>query len=122
MPLDVYEQGRHVAVFEAMERSLFASQMDDPLLASRKIVARTGHHAMLPHLIIGTELIATTSTWLAQYYVTVLPVRTMALPHEQRSSSLVAQWLPHRNDEPLIRWIVDTLVAALDWPRGDKWR
>ncbi|PTQ65013.1 LysR family transcriptional regulator [Sphingomonas sp. PP-CE-3G-477] len=119
---ELYEQGRHVAVFEAMERSLFAERMDDPLLASRRIVARTGHHAMLPHLIIGTDLIATTSSWLAQYYVTVLPVRTMSLPHEPRPSTLVAQWQPHRRDEPLIHWIVDTLVAALDWPRGDKWR
>ncbi|MDE0880731.1 MAG: LysR family transcriptional regulator [Sphingomonas bacterium] len=122
MPLDVYEQGRHVAVFDAMERSLFAELMDDSLLASRRIVARTGLHAMLPHLIIGTDLIATTSSWLAQYYVTVLPLRTMALPRPRYSSSLVAQWQPHRQDEPLIRWIVATLIAALDWPRGDKWR
>lgn len=122
IPLDVYEQGRHVAVFETMERSLFPERMNDPLLASRRIVARTGHHAMLPHLIIGTDLIATTSSWLAQYYVTVLPVRTMALPRQQCPTSLVAQWQPHRQDEPLIRWIVATLVAALDWPRGDKWR
>jgi DNA-binding transcriptional LysR family regulator len=122
MPLDVYEQGRHVAVFEEMERSLFAQEMDAPLLASRRIVARTGHHAMLPHLIIGTDWIATTSSWLAQYYTTVLPVRTMALPRQQRSSSLVAQWQPHRQNEPLICWTIAKLVAALDWPRGDKWR
>lgn len=122
MPLEVYNQGRHVAVFEAMEQSLFDDQMDAPLLASRRIVARTGHHAMLPHLIIGTDLIATTSSWLAQYFATVLPVRTMSLPCEQRPSALVAQWQSHRRDEPLIRWVVDTLVAALDWPRGDKWR
>lgn len=122
MPLDVYQHGRHVAVFETMERSLFAERMDDPLLASRKVVARTGHHAMLPHLIIGTDLIATTSSWLAQYYVTVLPVRTMTLPHKTRPSSLVAQWQQHRHDEPMIRWTIDKLVAALDWPRGDKWR
>lgn len=122
MPRGVYEAGRHVAVFEEMERFLFPERMDEALLVQRRVVARTGRYAMLPHLVIGTDLIATTSSWLAQYYASVLPVRVMSLPITRRSSQLVAQWQPHRRDEPVIRWIVDMLVAALDWPRGDQWR
>lgn len=122
MSAEIYRQSRHVAVFKEMEQPLFPEGLDDELLASRRIVARTAHHAMLPYLIIGTDLIATTSSWLAQDLATALPVRALRLPVERRSSPIFAQWQLHRQDEPLIRWTIGKLVAALDWPRGNQWR
>lgn len=117
-----YANARHVALFEEIERALFADRRDDPLLMRRRVVARTGHYAMLPQLVIGTDLIASTSSWLAQYYASIMPVRLVSLPIERRPAQLVAQWQPHRSQEPLINWILGLLVGALDWPRGDKWR
>jgi DNA-binding transcriptional LysR family regulator len=110
-----YLQGRHAALFDTIEQAMFALREPDDLLRQRNIVVRTGHYSMLPHLIINSDLIVTTSNWLAQYYAAVLPVRLVSLPVSCQPSTLVSQWQRHRMNDPKIRWVVETLFKSVYW-------
>lgn len=113
---EAYLQGRHAALFDTIEQAMFASHgADSELLRQRRIVVRTGHYSMLPHLVINSDLIVTTSNWLAQYYASVLPVRLISLPVARQPSTMVSQWQRHRMNEPKIRWIVEMLVKSIYW-------
>ncbi|MEH3120723.1 MAG: LysR substrate-binding domain-containing protein [Sphingomonas phyllosphaerae] len=79
------------------------------LLARRRIVASAGGLSALPLLLIETDLVATTSMWLAQHFASLLPVRVLGSPFGQDDISIHAQWQKHRSGDPLIQWIIGEL-------------
>lgn len=112
---ETYLAGRHAALFDTIEQAMFAMPEPNELLRQRRIVVRTGHHSMLPRLLINSDLIATTSDWLAQYYAATMPVKVVSLPFEKPTSPMVVQWQRHRGNEPKIRWIIDILYNSFTW-------
>lgn len=115
MGVEQYLAARHVALFPAIERQVLFGSVEDPLLARRKIVVRTGLYSTLPNLVIGTGMVATLNNWLAQYFAAILPVRLVDLPLQTPPTRLVAQWESHRRGEPVIRWMLDHLLHAIYW-------
>lgn len=73
---------------------------------------------MLPQLVIGTDLVVTTSTLLAQYHASILPVRLIGVPVTTAMPVVHAQWPRHRDNDPFTRWLVDLLLAHVDWQGG----
>ncbi len=115
MDVDQYLAAGHVALFPAIEQQMLFGAVTDPLLARRRVLVRTGLYSMLPSLVIGTQLVATLDSWLAQYFNAMLPVRLIGLPLQTPPAELVAQWQPHRRGEPMIGWILDHLRRAAVW-------
>ncbi|MDG5495998.1 LysR family transcriptional regulator [Niveispirillum sp. BGYR6] len=112
---ETYLAGRHAALFDTIEQAMFAMHEPDDLLRQRRIVVRTAHYSMLPRLVMNSDLIVTTSDWLAQHYANDLPVKVVTLPVARKPTPLVAQWQRHRADEPKIRWIIDMFFKCLSW-------
>lgn len=115
MSAEEYLAARHVALFAEMERAALYGAAMDPLLARRTVVARTGLYSMLPNLVVGTDLVATMTGWLAQYYAHMLPVRLIEIPTDAPPVEVVVQWQPHRDREPAIRWLIGHVAGAVDW-------
>ncbi len=113
---EAYLAAGHAALFERLERLALFGGTVDPMLAQRRIMVRTGLYSMLPMLVIETELIATVTDWLAQYYASILPVRLVSLPINAPLSRVVVQWQHHRSEEPMIRWLLGRVAAAVHWP------
>ncbi len=115
MSREAYLAGRHAALFDTIEQAMFAMHEPDDLLKQRRIVVRTAHYSMLPRLVINSDLIVTTSSWLAQYYASALPVKLIDLPIAKHPATMVAQWQRHRMNEPKVRWIIDMLFKSIIW-------
>lgn len=115
LSLEEYLGGRHAALLEEIERVASFGYDDDPILAQRRIVVRTGLYSMLPSLVIGTDLIVTTTNWLSQYLAALLPVRLVGVPIRQTQTLMVAQWEPHRSGDPMIQWLLKHIVERSRW-------
>lgn len=110
-----YLGGRHAALSKDMERANLSEQ-DHPLLARRNIVVRTSMYAMLPALVERTDLIATVSSWLGQYYAAMTPVRLVDVSAATfPTASVVAQWPAHLERSPHIEWVLEKLRNAISW-------
>jgi DNA-binding transcriptional LysR family regulator len=108
---DLYRAARHVTARD--ERlSVFAS---DPhalqLLGARQIVMRTTSQAALPAIVIGSDLIATGSVWLFQYYASILPVKLVTAPFKRPAITIVAQCAAHKRRDPMVNWFVGQIAA-----------
>lgn len=69
--------------------------------------------ASLPAMIVGTQLIALTPSWLAQYYSAFHPLKLISFPQGVGEKiSVFAQWHPRHADDPAILWLVDQLLAC----------
>ncbi|MQP66909.1 LysR family transcriptional regulator [Niveispirillum sp. SYP-B3756] len=112
---ETYLAGRHAALFDTIDQAMFAMHEPDDLFRQRRIVVRTAHYSMLPRLVMNSDLIVTTSDWLAQYYANELPVKVVTLPVIKKPTTMVAQWQRHRMNEPKIRWIIDILFTSISW-------
>lgn len=118
MTVEQYLAARHVAYHDdpAGDGSHdWTRAAGESIFARRNVVVRTGLHSMLPQLVVGTDLVATISSWLGQYYESMTDVRVISLPVRTAASVVHAQWPAHRDNEPYIHWLVSQLVATIDW-------
>ncbi|MFT8956394.1 MAG: LysR family transcriptional regulator [Gluconobacter oxydans] len=109
--LEQYLEARHASVSEAV----YAAGPQNEILAQRNVVAMTGRYGTLPGLIIGTDLVATGSGWVLQYYASMFPVRVLKLPFPVELESVFAQWPDHRTNDPAHRWLmthIDSFTAT----------
>ena len=114
MTISDYLAGRHVALSEDIEQATMGSR-DHPLLARRDIPLRTSLYAMLPALIEQTDLMATVSTWLGQYFAAFLPVRLIGVPPELSPMPVAAQWPAHLDGAPHLEWVLAATQRAIQW-------
>ncbi|WP_261269383.1 LysR family transcriptional regulator [Sphingomonas sp. LC-1] len=81
------------------------------LLQARRIAMRTSSQATLPAIVIGSDLIATGSTWLFQHFASTMPVRAVTAPFLRGKVMIVAQWAAHRRRDPMLSWFVEQIEA-----------
>lgn len=107
--------------FECRHAAIYRSQDDDsPAVDAglykmderKKVALRATSVSALPHMVVGTDLIATTLTRFAHYSAQTLPIRVLPIPFETAPIRFVAQWREYRSNEPVIQWIVAQLKAA----------
>lgn len=71
----------------------------------RQIDVAAPSFLLLPHLVIGTDRIATMQTRLAKKFQQSLPIKLIAAPLELPKLTLVLQWNIHRDPDPASRWL-----------------
>jgi len=80
------------------------------ILNSRKISIKATSQATLPAIVIESDLIATGSSWLFQYYASNLPLKVLATPFTTVDTPIVAQWPSHRRRDPMLDWFLQKLL------------
>jgi LysR family nod box-dependent transcriptional activator len=72
---------------------------------NRRVEIVTHSFDVVPHLIVGTDRIATVATRLAKKYAKFLPLKVMSLPVQLPSMTEVLQWHKHRDQDPAYIWL-----------------
>ncbi|WP_322539708.1 LysR family transcriptional regulator [Sphingomonas sanguinis] len=100
-----YRAARHI-VARGGETTAFAlDQNGIDMLRARRICVRTTSQATLPAILIGSDLVATGSSWVFQNYASIMPLKVLEAPFARRDIVLVAQWPRNRHD-PMLGWFV----------------
>lgn len=60
---------------------------------------------VVPHLVVGTNRIATVATRLARKYARFLPLRLIPLPVEVPAMTEVLQWHKYHDQDPAYTWL-----------------
>ena len=76
----------------------------------RRIDVAVHNFTLLPHLVIGTDRVATVQTRLAHQYARVLPIKLIPPPLELPKLVEVMQWHIHRDQDPANQWLRNVLV------------
>jgi len=71
----------------------------------RRIEVQAYCFTLMPHLLLGTNRIATVQTRLAERYLRTLPVKLLPPPLEIPKLTEVLQWNVHRDMDPAGRWL-----------------
>jgi len=106
-----YRAARHVIARDERVAALTFDQRTIELLKARRIAMRTSSQAALPAIVIGSDLIATGSSWLFQHFASMMPVKVVTAPFTQQSTMIVAQWAAHRRRDPMLAWFVEQIEA-----------
>lgn len=112
LTVEQFLAARHVAIDGAMWPPSRLGCDLDGLLMQRRIAVRTRVHAAIPGLLMGTDLVATASSWLLQHQASTLPLRVVASPIPARSEPIVAQWPRYRSGDPAHHWLLHHLQRA----------
>lgn len=121
LSFDEYLSLRHV-VFRQPNRSApwlerwFAQRYGNV----RQIDVAAQNFDLLPHLVIGTDRIATVQSRLARLVLPMLPVKAIKPPIELPVLTEVMQWNVHRDPDPASQWLRAKIKqhAALMTPLG----
>jgi DNA-binding transcriptional LysR family regulator len=77
--------------------------------AERRVDIIAPSFGVVPHLVVGTQRVATMHTSHARLYEKLLPLRVLAPPPEFPSMREMVQWHRHLDTDPAIRWLVELL-------------
>jgi LysR family transcriptional regulator, nod-box dependent transcriptional activator len=79
--------------------------------AERRVDIIAPSFGVVPHLIVGTQRVATMHTSHARLYEKLLPLRVLAPPPGFPTMRETMQWHRHLDTDPAIRWLVDLLQS-----------
>jgi len=111
-----YGQPSHLDVW-------FAERAERGQAIDRRIDILAPNFGVVPHLIVGTQRVATMQTRHAQMYRNLLPLRVIELPPGFPVIREFVQWHTHHDADPCMRWFTGllssfaastTLVAGID--------
>ncbi|WP_321859111.1 LysR family transcriptional regulator [Paraburkholderia tropica] len=111
--LDDYLAAGHV-VFQNGSRNLpmfeiwFARQHR----RARRVEVAGHTFNLLPHMVLGTQRLATMHTRLARHYVDILPIRLIKPLFETPRLVEVLQWHSSRDSDAATVWLRDMIIAA----------
>jgi DNA-binding transcriptional LysR family regulator len=77
--------------------------------AERRVDIIAPSFGVVPHLIVGTQRVATMHTSHARLYEKLLPLRVLPGPPEFPVMREMVQWHRHLDTDPAIRWLVEFL-------------
>lgn len=77
--------------------------------AERRVDIIAPSFGVVPHLIVGTQRVATMHTSHALRYEKLLPLRVLPGLPEFPTMREMVQWHPHLDTDPAVRWLVDFL-------------
>jgi DNA-binding transcriptional LysR family regulator len=105
-----YRTGRHIVASGESTPIIPGDALAADILNSRKISIKATSQATLPAIVIESDLIATGSSWLFQYYASNLPLKVLATPFTTVDTPIVAQWPSHRRRDPMLDWFLQKLL------------
>lgn len=101
-----YRAARHIVPHGEARALLAIDDEGDNMLRARRVGVRTTSQATLPAIMIGSDLVATGSAWLFQYYASIMPLKVVAAPFLARETVFVAQQASHRRRDPMLAWFI----------------
>jgi DNA-binding transcriptional LysR family regulator len=105
-----YRAGRHIVASGEATPIIPRDALAADILNSRRIWIQATSQATLPAIVIESDLIATGSSWLFQYYASTLPLKVLATPFSTIDTPIVAQWASHRRRDPMLDWFLQRLL------------
>lgn len=106
-----YRTARHIVAQGEANAQTAVDIHGERMLKARQICVRTSSHATLPPILIGSDLVATGSSWLFQYYASIMPLKVLSAPFRTKKTVFVAQWPSHRRRDPMLAWFVQRVEA-----------
>lgn len=79
---------------------------------SRRVEVATFSFTALPHLVLGTDFVATVHARLARQAQRSLPVKLFIPPVQIPKMEQVMQWHQHRTQDPGLVWLRKLILAA----------
>ena len=81
---------------------------------SRNIAVSAYSYTTLPYMLVGTEMVGTVHSRVAQQLTRILPLKTLPLPLEIPPLVQTMQWHKHRNHDPAPTWVRTLLKEAAE--------
>lgn len=79
---------------------------------SRDIAVSAYSYTTLPYMLVGTEMVVTVHSRVAQQLARVLPLTILPLPLEIPPLVQTMQWHKHRTHDPALTWVRNLLKDA----------
>jgi DNA-binding transcriptional LysR family regulator len=108
-----YVDARHVVVHECAEDGAEALEVRGASLQiarERKVVA--SDHLVVPHLLIGTDLVATVTRSFARHFVRTLPLAMLPCPVPYPRAHFYQLWDGRCEYSPAHKWLREVLASA----------
>jgi len=102
-------------------RGSAGSLVDDALAArgrSRRVAVAVPHFLVVPHLVAGSDLIATLAGRVVDAYADAVGLEVMAPPLELAGFAISMTWHERVHHDPAQRWLREQIVAASGGPRA----
>ena len=110
--LDQYKSMGHVAAqFGARREPAIEERLLFQHGVRRNIEVTVQSFSMIPHLVVGTQRIATMHSRLARHYARMLPLRILSLPLELGHFTEALQWPPLHQKDPASVWLRDLILS-----------
>jgi len=109
LSLDQYFAGRHVAM-ENVGGPMFDTWCEHTYPKRRSVDVQAPSFSVLPHLVVGTDRIATMHTRLADKACTYLPVRKVHLDIDYPPFVEMLLWHNYRDHDPGMVWVREMLL------------
>lgn len=110
LDVETFTRLHHAGLVNGPDGTSAADQVLHQFAAQRKIAVRTTVHAILPHIVIGTQLLAVTSWRFAEQVAPSLPIRILPLPFPVEPLRISMQWQPYRDTDPAMDWLRTMLI------------
>ncbi len=105
-----YLSARHIVASSEAAPAVPLGAAAADILNARKIAIQASSQATLPAIVIQSDLVATGSSWLFQYYASTMPLKVLAAPFQTVETPIVAQWASHRRSDPMLEWFLQRLM------------
>lgn len=112
LTLERYLDAGHVVVRTGRTQQSYEEEFLKTLGIARRIEVTTTSFVAPPHLVVGTERIATVHRLLASSAARHLPLARVAPPIEIPPLQQAVQWHKYRSDDPGLRWVRGLLAEA----------
>lgn len=113
LDLETYCRERHAVMRPATSAASFETKSMIDLGVERDVDAVTFSFASLPHLVAGTERLATVHARLARAAARHLSIRILDLPFHLPPMQQSMQWHTYRTNDPALIWLKDSMRAAV---------
>jgi DNA-binding transcriptional LysR family regulator len=111
LTLDDFNAASHVVMQPAFGAQSLESRKFEELGIRRRIDVTTYNFTTIPHLVAGTDRIATLHRRLALLASKLLPIRVVPLPIPLPPMRQAAQWHRYRSSDAGLMWLLDQIRA-----------
>jgi DNA-binding transcriptional LysR family regulator len=114
LTLEQYLSLSHIAVQFGQNQlthleAWMAEQRANGRAFERRIEVIAPSFGVVPHLVLGTQRVATMHTRHARLYQKLMPLRLIPLPPGFPTMREMLQWPRHLDSDPAMRWLIDLL-------------
>lgn len=113
LTIEQYLAMSHVAVYLGQDRPAIVEQWltDQGFDADRRVDIIVPTFGVAPHLVVGTQRVATMHSRHARLYQQLLPLRVIDPPEGFPTIRETIQWQRRLEGDPAVRWFVDLLIS-----------